>query len=351
MKKEIKILGAGISGLSAAINLAKAGYDVKVYEKNSDCGQRFHGDFQGLENWSVEKNVLKELREMNIKTNFKNWPIKKMNFIDYKDEKFHASSGKILAYFVKRGCFENSLDISLKKQALDSGVQIFFNKTINEENADIIATGPKKAAAVVRGISFDANHKNIFVTQFNDKTSYKGYSYMLLIDGHGTIVTGLAERFKKIDKEFKGAKDFFLKHHNLKLKNVKEWGNYANFSINGPYKYKKKLYVGEAAGLQDGLFGFGMRSAFVSGYLAAKSIIKRKNYKKLIKKRYSNYLKNGIVNRYLWERLGNKGYEKFLKILKIQGNLFKLLNYVYKYSFFKKLVFPIAYHKLKRREK
>ena len=32
--KEIKILGAGISGLTAAINLAKAGYDAKVFEKN-----------------------------------------------------------------------------------------------------------------------------------------------------------------------------------------------------------------------------------------------------------------------------------------------------------------------------
>lgn len=37
--KSVKILGAGISGLTAAINLAKAGYDVKVFEKNSDAGK------------------------------------------------------------------------------------------------------------------------------------------------------------------------------------------------------------------------------------------------------------------------------------------------------------------------
>ena len=33
MKKEVKILGAGISGLTAAINLAKAGFKVIIYEK------------------------------------------------------------------------------------------------------------------------------------------------------------------------------------------------------------------------------------------------------------------------------------------------------------------------------
>ncbi len=46
-----KIIGAGLSGLTAAINLAKAGYKVDVYEENKDSGLRFNGDLQGLENW------------------------------------------------------------------------------------------------------------------------------------------------------------------------------------------------------------------------------------------------------------------------------------------------------------
>jgi phytoene dehydrogenase-like protein len=36
--KEMKILGAGLSGLTAAINLAKEGYRVDVYEKYKDVG-------------------------------------------------------------------------------------------------------------------------------------------------------------------------------------------------------------------------------------------------------------------------------------------------------------------------
>lgn len=45
--KSIKILGAGISGLIVAINLARAGYKVDVYERNKDVGMRFSGDLQG----------------------------------------------------------------------------------------------------------------------------------------------------------------------------------------------------------------------------------------------------------------------------------------------------------------
>lgn len=66
----IKILGAGISGLSAAINLAKAGYEVEMFESRGDSGARFKGDLQGLENWSSKKDVLKDLKAMNLKLNF-----------------------------------------------------------------------------------------------------------------------------------------------------------------------------------------------------------------------------------------------------------------------------------------
>jgi len=52
----IKILGAGLSGLTAGINLAKNGYEVEIFELRNDCGARFKGDLQGLENWSSKKD-------------------------------------------------------------------------------------------------------------------------------------------------------------------------------------------------------------------------------------------------------------------------------------------------------
>src|SRR3972149_6425563 len=66
MKKEIEIVGAGPSGLVAAINLARAGYTVRVYEEKSDVGHRFHGDYQGLENWSTKEDVTLFLERIGI---------------------------------------------------------------------------------------------------------------------------------------------------------------------------------------------------------------------------------------------------------------------------------------------
>jgi flavin-dependent dehydrogenase len=55
--KQIHIVGAGPSGLTAAINLARAGFKTIVYEKYSDVGIRFSGESQGLEIWSMKENV------------------------------------------------------------------------------------------------------------------------------------------------------------------------------------------------------------------------------------------------------------------------------------------------------
>jgi flavin-dependent dehydrogenase len=40
----IRIAGAGLSGLSAAIGLAQRGYRVDVLERNADSGQTRHTD-------------------------------------------------------------------------------------------------------------------------------------------------------------------------------------------------------------------------------------------------------------------------------------------------------------------
>lgn len=53
--------------MAAAITLARAGFDVTVYEQHPDVGHRFQGDFQGLENWTTEKDVLAELSGMGMR--------------------------------------------------------------------------------------------------------------------------------------------------------------------------------------------------------------------------------------------------------------------------------------------
>jgi len=70
MSNRIGIAGAGIAGLTAAINLARNGFDVTVFERASDVGSRFSGEFQGLENWTSERDILDVLKELGVEINF-----------------------------------------------------------------------------------------------------------------------------------------------------------------------------------------------------------------------------------------------------------------------------------------
>ena len=79
--KPIKIIGAGPAGLCAAINLARAGYSVTVFERNRDAGMRFHGDFQGIENWTTSEDLFTTLRNFSINPIFSANPIARENFL------------------------------------------------------------------------------------------------------------------------------------------------------------------------------------------------------------------------------------------------------------------------------
>lgn len=67
--KKVTILGGGIAGLTAAINLKYAGVDVEVHERKSFCGKHTN-DFQFLENWTFKNDALSILTSLNIQTDF-----------------------------------------------------------------------------------------------------------------------------------------------------------------------------------------------------------------------------------------------------------------------------------------
>ena len=70
--------------------------------------------------------------------------------------------------------------------------------------------------------------------------------------------------------------------------------------------------VGEQAGFQDALWGFGMRHAILSGVLAAQSLLYGEDYTRLWKNAFGLQLKTATVNRAIFELLGNHGYRWFL---------------------------------------
>jgi heterodisulfide reductase subunit A-like polyferredoxin len=66
-KKAIKIAGAGVAGLTAAINLAKTGYEVEVHEKFPNVGGHYKENPQLLPNWFTKEDVIEELERCGTK--------------------------------------------------------------------------------------------------------------------------------------------------------------------------------------------------------------------------------------------------------------------------------------------
>ena len=66
---------------------------------------------------------------------------------------------------------------------------------------------------------------------------------------------------------------------------------------------------------QDCLAGFGMLFAFKSGYLAAKCIADDCTYDRLWKEALLKPMQISAVNRKLYEKLSNAGYEKLIELL------------------------------------
>jgi len=324
-----KIVGAGLSGLTAAINLAKAGYKVDVYEENNDSGTRFNGDLQGLENWSDKKDILQDLRDMNIKTRFECTPFSKLNMTNCKKGNT-LKTEKPLFYLVKRGSFPGTLDYCCKELALESGVKIHFGKTLPAKDADIISAGPiqKKVVAIDEGIVFRTNLKNMAHVVINDELAYKGYSYLLVTNGYACMCSVVFNDLGRIEGCFEKTRKYYVKRYNLKIRSAKKVGGVGCFTLNNIFTKGKTLYTGESAGFQDFLWGFGMRYAITSGYLAAKSIINNEDYEKLARKRFGNKLKAGAINRYLWEKLSGNEYSKIINHLGLlKKNIYSLSNY------------------------
>jgi len=342
MKKEIKIAGAGPAGLSAAINLAKAGYKATVYEQNSDVGFKSNGDFQGLENWTKNLDILKDFRKMNIKTNFKYTPMRKFEVYDYKSNKYIFKSKKPICYIIRRGNKKDCLDYALKKQALAAGVKIIFNKKTEENKADIIATGFKETAALGEGITFETDLPNTVMVIRDEKIAPGGYAYLIAINGKACLLSCMIRgEFKKAELYFKRTLKRFQEIKKFKIKNKKREGCFISYHIRESAIKNKKLLAGEAAGFQDYLFGFGIRYAVTSGYLAAKSIIEHKNYDTLWKDEFGALHKQGLSNRLRLEYAGNKGFIAFAEKGAGQDHT-AFFGQIYRPNLHKALLYPFA---------
>ena len=117
------VIGGGLAGLSLSIQLAKAGYNVVLFEKEKYPFHKVCGEYISLESWDFIKGLGLDLEKMNL-------PIIKNLIVS-------SPNGNSLEQPLPLGGFGISrygLDNELYKIAKDAGVKIHEGTKVNEVN-------------------------------------------------------------------------------------------------------------------------------------------------------------------------------------------------------------------------
>lgn len=322
----IRILGGGIAGLTAAITLRNAGCDVEVHEKKRFCGKHT-ADYQYLDNWTFETDPLQYLRGIGIALDFYCKPIYIQTLLAPSGARYTGQSKRPLMYLVKRGEAEDSIDHSLCKQAETAGVRILYESKFDRSKAVIIATGSENPTAVGLGMRFQSDLPDQSLVLLDNNLSQDFYSYFIVNDGEAEIVCCNGLQVKGVRDRLLRTIERFQQLLNFEVGQITErFACPSELKTPKTGKIGQQLYVGEAAGFHDQFGGFGMGYAFRSAYLAAQTILQKRDYDTLWRKEFLKPLRIAIWNRRLFEGLGNENYERVVTLLNSRNPLIRWLR-------------------------
>lgn len=314
------IVGAGLSGLSAGINLALSGESVKIIDRSNKIASKFPESVHAFRNYSTREDELTHIKSIGLNlTDLK--PIHRIvKYGPSLNPGEMYSEDKPLFYAVKRGNVKQGMDYQLHKQA--EGLNINFElgtKNINSQKIDIIATG----AAFATEMGYGYHYKNVNVDEntiiflLNDKYAPKGYAYAIPYGKHEiSVVTTSFEpnTFNKMSLFY----NKLLEEVDIFSKLIEGGERGETFGKIGFYHLprtaisKSSLITGEAAGFAEADRGFGMHYALESGALASKSIIENINYDELWKKSFEPELTKAFKRRLILNKIGNLEYDKLI---------------------------------------
>ena len=344
--RHLEVVGAGPAGLSAAITARAAGTPVTVYEKRPQVGARFHGDFQGLENWTTEEDVLLELERMGLALGPAVTPVREIVCFDArgKARSLRSSRGPVF-YLVSRGPADGTLDTCLLRQAIKAGAALRYATRQNHlEAGGIVAEGPHAADIIAAGYTFQTGMVDGYFGALSDDLAPEGYAYLLVHRGRGTVATCLSREFHDERRFVERTVEFFERHAGLRWQEPRPFGGSGNVSLEATLHRGSVYYAGESAGLQDALFGFGLRHAMLSGCFAARAWLcgSPEMYERWWRSRARNLVRAGFANRHLYWALGARGRQFLLRHWVAGSDPRRLLKRIYQPNAIKTLLGSIA---------
>lgn len=306
---DVTIVGAGISGLVASINLARDGHKVHVLEREKRIGgmPEFRPDPAGS---PFDLQAIKNFTGVDITPAVK---LIDESYVYAWGKRFNmpmkSSTGM---YMVERGSRSSSLDSMLLSEAQALGVEVEFEHKVLTQGdfarlpADtIIATGlliePYEALGIpysplngfyAKGtVDHDRTTVSLWMDDFTKDYAFNctinGVCFALLFQRDIPLSRAAKEKFVEMLAENEGVQ-------------LTEWrdllgGACPVGSVRNPRLFHgNKIIAGTLAGVIDPFLFFGMLGALVSGKIAAKAIDDKRaaydDFRRAIITYYPNYL-------------------------------------------------------------
>ncbi len=313
----VQIAGGGVSGLVAAICLARSGVPVRVFERRKKIGGRFIGDFQVIENITPATEAMDLLKRFGLRTDFFMLPLREAVFFGPDLHPYPIASVAPFAYLIRRGEEDDTLESRLAAQAQEAGAAILCNHRLRRDQADIVATGPTAPDGLAKQAVFATGLADTIWVLFDNRYAPGGYAYLFVHQGRATLGCAITRDFDRMDNYFEGSRKRFeqLTPHLAPsvLRQARIGYASMSFSLKASAQVEARLFVGEAGGFQDDLFGLGLRYAMTTGFLAAGHFSEGISYDTAWKSALGALQETSLVNRALYEWGGNWGIARLVR--------------------------------------
>jgi len=318
----IRIAGAGPAGLCAGLLLARQGLAVELREKRPLVGTRFAGAIHGIENWSTREPFTERLAAWGVDLGAALRACHELVLCDETSQRLIRST-EPLFYLVRRGAEETALEGALLRLARDASVDVRLGSTFGEELVDLDATGPvrERRACVEAGIHFDTRSPDVAAALVSRRETPAGYAYLLVREGVGSLSAVRFDGRPVSSEQLAACRRLLCRHVPLDISAPRPGAGYGSFSLFGALGRSDCWALGEAAGLQDLLWGFGIRRALESAALAARCWIAGEDYPRAARRELALPDRAMVVNRYVWDKTAARGLRVYAHLLCRSGDV------------------------------
>ena len=339
----VQIAGAGPAGLSAAICLARAGRAVIVHEAQAQVGARWSGGWQVIENFTRQDDVWDAFQRYGITLRCPRLPVHALTLFDDRMRATEVHSREPLGYLVRRGTADGTLDTALLAAAQEAGVLLRYRSRVSPREAVAVrATGPAAADGLGCEISFATTLRNRLQVILDPTLTPDGYAYLFVHEGWATIGMAILHDFTVMDRAWHATVERFQQLEPFTTGAARRSVVPVNFCLPRTLHARGALLAGEAAGLQDYLFGFGMRAAITSGCLAAQTILTADDYDVAWRRLLGPAHAASVALRYFYERSGRTGARWLIRAAGKARNVRAYLHGLYQPAWWQQVLLPLA---------